>query len=192
MHPARWLNAKESYENMRIQLNEVLSLKGLQLTERNEYESIKKATSISEAKERVQSLHSKLDRINAHFCVVKCCKEEFLLEDYFHAVHEAAKSLTDRIAEETGLKSDGSALIEQAFSTKCPAVVLNTLSTVSEQNEHRGLKEMLTGINYAVRNVTAHEMRYKWKYNEDDAINVLSIISALHKILDQCHFIVRG
>lgn len=48
---------------------------------------------------------------------------------------------------------------------------------------------MLLGINYSVRNVTAHELKIKWAVSEDKAINMLSIISALHKELDECHFI---
>ena len=48
---------------------------------------------------------------------------------------------------------------------------------------------MLLGINYSVRNVTAHEMRINWDIDENTAINYLSIISALHKILDKFQFI---
>lgn len=79
--------------------------------------------------------------------VLKCCKEELLQENYFHAVHEAAKSLTDRISVETGLELDGAPLIERAFSVEKPAIVLNTLRTSSEKNQHRGLKELLLGVN---------------------------------------------
>jgi len=112
-----------------------------------------------------------------------------LQDNYFHAVFEAAKSLTDRIARETDLNLDGTQLIERAFSLEHPAVVMNKLETNSEKNQHRGLKEMLLGINYSVRNVTAHELKIKWAVNEDKAINMLSIISSLHKELDECHFI---
>ena len=52
--------------------------------------------------------------------------------------------------------------------------------------------EMLLGINYAVRNVTAHEMRINWDVNEDEAINILSIISSLHKVLDKCQFVMQS
>jgi hypothetical protein len=39
---------------------------------------------------------------------------------------------------------------------------MNRLQTDSEKNQHRGLKEMLLGINYSVRNVTAHKLKIKW------------------------------
>lgn len=47
---------------------------------------------------------------------------------------------------------------------------------------------MFLGVNYAVRNVTAHELRIKWNIEEGKALNMLVIISALHKILDDCQF----
>ncbi len=187
--PSRWLDAPSACAEMRTKVNEVLLLKGLRLTEENQYEQVKTATTISEAKQRASQLGKKMYDMHMHPMVLSCCKEELLVENYFHAVLEAAKSLTDRIAEGTNLHLEGTKLIERAFSIENPAVVMNTLRTKSEQNQHRGLKERLLGINYAVRNVTAHELKIKWAIEEDSAINMLSIISALHKELDNCHFI---
>ena len=187
--PSRWLDAPEAKNEMRKNINEVLSFKGIQITDSNQFVSVSVATTVSEAKVRATNLHRKLYEIHAHNLVMKCCNEELMASDYFHAVQEAAKSLTQRISEGTGIELDGTTLIECAFSTSNPAVVINSLRSSSEQNEHRGIKEMLLGINYAVRNVTAHEMRIKWDMNEAEAINILSIISALHKILDSCHFV---
>ena len=48
---------------------------------------------------------------------------------------------------------------------------------------------MLKGINSMVRNVTAHEAKIKWVVNEDDAVDILSTISFLHKNLDECQVI---
>ena len=79
--------------------------------------------------------------------MLNCCTEELLSSDYFHAVTEAAKSLTNRISQRTGILEDGTRLIERAFSTTNPAVILSDLSTSSKRNEYRGGKEMLLGIN---------------------------------------------
>lgn len=35
-------------------------------------------------------------------------------------------------------------------------------------------------------------MRINWDVNEDEAINILSIISALHKVLDKCQFVMQS
>jgi uncharacterized protein (TIGR02391 family) len=183
------MDGPEAREDMRIKINEVLILKGIQINEKNEYNRVQAAETLSEAKRRASQLNRRLYDLHIHYLVMKCCKEELLEENYFHAVHEAAKSLTDRISEETGLDLDGTRLIERVFSLENPAVVMNTLQTESEKNQHRGLKEMLLGVNYAIRNVTAHELKIKWIINEDEAINMLTIISVLHRQLDGCHFI---
>lgn len=190
--PSRWLDCPDGRDAMRTKINEVLALKGIQLNDKNEYVRVQVAETVSEAKRRASQLSKKLYDLHVHPSVMKCCKEELLQENYFHAVFEAAKSLTDRIAEETNLSLDGTQLIERAFSMDKPAVVMNTLQTNSEKNQHRGLKEMLLGVNYYIRNVTAHELKIKWAVDEDDAVNMLSIISALHKELDSCYFIKQN
>jgi hypothetical protein len=50
---------------------------------------------------------------------------------------------------------------------------------------------MLNGITHLVRNVTAHEVEIKWVVNEREAIDILQIISFLHKYLDQCIVVLR-
>jgi uncharacterized protein (TIGR02391 family) len=117
---------------------------------------------------------------------MRCCKEEYLQENYFHAVFEAAKSLSDKVRVKTGLKDDGAKLFDKAFSINNPFLALNALETESEKNQQNGLKEMLKGITYMVRNVTAHELKIKWIVIEQEAIDILTTISFLHKQLDEC------
>lgn len=50
----------------------------------------------------------------------------------------------------------------------------------------QGWKEMLSGITHMVRNVTAHELKIKWIVNEQDAIDIFTTISFLHKQWDEC------
>ena len=103
-----------------------------------------------------------------------------------NAVFEAAKSLSEKVREKTGLQDDGSALFNTAFSVNNPRLALNSLQTSTERNLQNGLKEMLNGVTHMVRNVTAHELKVKWVVNEQDAIDILTTISFLHKQLDEC------
>lgn len=189
LNPSRWLDSPYNREKMATSINEVLALKGIQIESNNEFVIVQRSETVSEAKRRASQLNQKLYSLHVHPLVLKCCRAELLQDNYFHAVFEAAKSLTDRISEETTLALDGSRLIERAFSLDNPAIVMNKLETDSEKNQHRGLKELLLGINYSVRNVTAHELKIKWAVSEDKAINMLNIISSLHYELDECHFI---
>lgn len=54
-------------------------------------------------------------------------------------------------------------------------------------NEGRLIKTVVaTTVTHMVRNVTAHELKVKWVANEQDAIDILTTISFLHKQLDEC------
>ena len=51
------------------------------------------------------------------------------------------------------------------------------------------MKEMLNGVIHIVRNVTAHELRVRWDINESEAVDILTQISYLHKMIDRCDMI---
>ena len=69
-----------------------------------------------EVERRTRNLVSELQKRHIHQDVIKCCKEEYLQENYFHAVFEAAKSLSEKVREKTGMQEDGSNLFNNAFA----------------------------------------------------------------------------
>ena len=106
-------------------------------------------------------------------------------DNYFHAVFEASKGLAQRIRDMTGVQADGARLIDRVFSIERPLLALNTLKTETEKSEHKGYSALLKGCFAAVRNPLAHEPKIMWE-GEDDAADYLSLISLLHRKLDQC------
>lgn len=184
--PAQGLKDHNRYEQLIDKVNSVLMLVGIKIRDDGLFYKIPIAKTLSEVKQRTKNLRDKLIQFGAHHFVIQCCNEELLAEDYFHAVHEAAKSLSDRVRTLTGLSVDGTELFQNAFSISHPLLAFNSLRSKSEQNQQNGLKELLCGITHMVRNVTAHELRIKWNINEQDAIDVLIQISYLHKLLDNC------
>ena len=180
LKPVRFINGENgNYEEILSLVNRPLMLLGLQMT--NEGKLIR-----VEAARRTRSLVSELQKRHIHYDVIKCCKEEYLQENYFHAVFEAAKSLSEKVREKTGILDDGTSLFNTAFSVNNPRLAINSLQTSSERNIQNGLKEMLNGVTHMVRNVTAHELKIKWVVNEQEAIDILTTISFLHKQLDEC------
>lgn len=184
--PARGIFNTEQYNSLMNSVNKVISLLGVELRNDGQFHSVSKANNVSEAKQRANSLKQKLRDIRAHCDVIRFCNEELLADDYFHAVHEAAKSLCDKVRDLSGLNKDGSSLFEEALCVNNPYIALSSLSTSSEKNEQRGLCSMLCGVISMVRNVTAHELRAKWFVSEDEALDILLVISFLHKKLDLC------
>lgn len=186
-NPVRGQMNFDKYHWMMLHVNQTLMLSGVAVRDDGKFHVVSKATSVSEVQRRTDALRSKLEQRSAHTDVIACCNEELLADDYFHAVHEAAKSLCERVREISGLNEDGSKLIDIAFSVRNPYIQINELNTESEKNEQNGLKELLKGVMMMVRNTTAHELRIRWDVNEQDAIDILTEISYLHKLLDRCH-----
>jgi uncharacterized protein (TIGR02391 family) len=120
-----------------------------------------------------------------HAEVLKYCRAELLQDNYFHAVFEAAKGLAQRIQDMSGIQTDGATLIDRVFAMERPVLAINSLQTETEKSEHKGFAALLKGCFAAVRNPLAHEPKILWD-GEDDAADYLSLISLLHRKLDDC------
>ena len=191
-NPARGINDGARYRWMLDEVNQVLMLSGIEVRDDGNLHKVQIAKTLDEVERRTKSLRSALVKTGAHPEVLKYCQEELLVEDYFHAVHEAAKGLCDRVRDMSRLSLDGTKLFDAALNVKDPYIALSALQTESERNQQNGLKEMLKGVMHLVRNPTAHELRIHWDVNEEDAVEVLNLISYLHKLLDKCTIVPRS
>lgn len=139
---------------------------------------------MSEAQQRAGRLRSKLIERNVHHDVLNFCRAELLQENYFHAVFEATKSVAQKIRDKTGLTGDGAELVDRAFGLSDPLLAINSLRTEPEQSDQKGFANLLKGIFGTFRNVTAHAPRITWKIEEQDALDLLTMVSYLHRRLD--------
>jgi uncharacterized protein (TIGR02391 family) len=62
-------------------------------------------------------------------------------------------------------------------------LAINSLQTETERSEHKGFAALLKGCFAAIRNPLAHEPKILWQ-GEDDAADYLSLISLVHRKLD--------
>lgn len=178
---------RSKYKWLFEEVNKVLLLIGLQIDNSGKIKQVVKATTLDEVDRRVNSLKKKLYERAIHSEVTKYCIEDYLQQDYFDAVFEAAKGLAERVRQITGLTEDGGELFQRAFSTKDPYLFFNTLKTESEISEFKGLKELLEAIFHLARNPAAHTPKVNWKVDETRALDILTLISFAHKYLDECH-----
>lgn len=181
--PSRYLNQQDFFEYRLKSINEQLIFVGLKLLPNGQYEYSRKAETISEAKQRVCSLKSKLEQQNAHRLVFQYCKEELLTNNYFHAVFESMKGLEKRIRELSGSDKRGQNLIEHVFS-KNPFLIINSFRSKSEQDEQEGFKNILCGLIGMFRNPEAHELKTEWPISEQDALEIFGMVSYCHRRLD--------
>lgn len=184
LQPVRYLGKVEIFQDRRNQINKRLSFIGFELTESGKYLKVDKTNTITESEQRANKLKYKLEQRQTHQYIYMYCKAELLVENYFHVVFEATKSIAVRLRELTGLTSDGNALAETVFSTDNPILTINQLSNQSERSEHIGLSNLIKGVFGLVRNPTAHEPKIKFIIDEEMALDYLSIVSIIHKKLD--------
>ena len=187
MSPTRFTQNPERFHEWRTRLNAILALNGVSLGEDGKCRRVQRVTTVDEALARSNRLKDQLARRNVHAEVFKYCTPEIVAQNYFHTVFEAVKSIAARIRNETGLTSDGSALVDQAFSFKKPAkplLAINALNTESLESEQSGFANLLRGLFGYVRNPLAHNAKMDWSLSELDALDMLTTVSMIHRKLD--------
>ena len=189
MNPVRYTKRPAVFEERRTQANEVLAFSGMMLNESGKLVGRTEATTLSEARRRASRLRQQLQERGVHSRIIGACGSEIRDDNYFHTVLEAAKSLSEEIRQRSGLTEDGTTLIDRAFekgTTAYPVLAFSTLQTQTEWSEQRGLANLLRGVFGAMRNPTAHEPKVSWTLNEQDALDMLTLMSFLHRKLDGC------
>jgi uncharacterized protein (TIGR02391 family) len=189
LSPIRYADNNEKFEEYRKDINKRLLFIGLELLSNGKFRKVEEAKTIPEAQQRADKLKNKLKERHVHPDVLLFCKSELLQDNYFHAVFEATKSVADKIRVKSGLVNDGSDLVDKAFGLgkqRRPKLAFNTLTTESEESEHKGLMNLIKGLFGMFRNTTAHAPKVKWTINEQDALDSLTIASMLHRTLDKC------
>jgi uncharacterized protein (TIGR02391 family) len=184
MDPVRFVGNREGFDELRIQLNKVLAFSAMALGEDGKLRAVSPARTLSEAEERAGRLRHELTRRRVHTDVLNFCRAELLQGDCFHAVLEATKSLAQKIRDKTGVGSDGADLVQEAFAVSKPLLAINSLQTDTEKSEQKGFVNLMVGMFGTFRNVTAHAPKIHWKIEEQDALDLLSLVSYLHRRLD--------
>ena len=185
MSPTRFTERSDEFEVHRDKLNAILAFSGLEFGNDGNFRRREIARTLDEAEIRLKRIRNKFKGRRLHAEVLKYCRVELMQENYFHAVFEAAKGLAKRIRDMSGVEADGATLVDRVFLGKDPMLAMNRLQTPTEQSEHRGFAALLKGCFGAIRNPLAHEPKILWE-GEDDAADCLSLISLLHRKLDDC------
>jgi uncharacterized protein (TIGR02391 family) len=183
MSPARFVGKQEQFEDLRFELNKRLGFIGLRLGESGKFQKSDSTQTISEAEKKASRLKNKLESRNCHPKIFEYCRAELVAENYFHTVFEAVKSVAEEIRRRTNLTEDGSELIERTFSLKNPLIKINDLASETQESEHKGFANLIKGVFGMFRNTTAHAPKIVWPIAEQDALDILSTISLIHRRL---------
>jgi len=184
--PVRYTKQPERFETMRANLNRTLSFAGIAILDDGSLVEVKQAQTISEAYRRADELRLDLIQRGVHPDVLFFCREELVVDNYFHAVLEATKSIADKLRKKTGLIEDGASLVDAALGGNQPVLAINSFVSGSERSEQSGFVNLVKGIFGMFRNTTAHAPRALWNISKEDAEDLLSIVSLIHRRLDKC------
>ena len=186
MDPAKYTSKPVEFRSRRDQLNSVLAFSGLTVGEDGQVRRIDAAKTIDQALERANRLHAALIQRSVHTDVLDFCKAELLQENYFHAVFEAMKSITAKIRTLAGVTGDGCDLVHDAFGQKFgdPILAINSFSTETQRGEQNGFMNLLKGLYGTIRNPLAHDPKVEWDMTGQDALDILTMISLVHRKLD--------
>lgn len=109
--------------------------------------------------------------------LAKVTRKLFLDGHHARAIEEAYKFLNNLVKKQTGISSDGSALMKQAFSANSPVLKLNAGTNQSEKDEQLGYMEIFSGCMTGIRNPRAHE--HEWEDSEMRALQLLALANHL-------------
>jgi len=185
MKPSRFIGENDRFETIRAELNKRLSFIGLQLNECGVFNPVLVSRTVSEAEQRVNRFKSKLEYRNIYPKIYEYCNSELINENYFHSVFEAVKSIAEEIRKRTNLSLDGGELIERALSGTSPLIKINSLLTDTERSEQKGFSNLIKGVFGMFRNTTAHAPKVIWTITEDEALDIMTTISFIHKKLNK-------
>jgi uncharacterized protein (TIGR02391 family) len=184
MKPARHISDSARYARLRAKLNKALSFAGLYVDDAGNLTNTEAVTTLKEAELRADALRVDLELRRVHPDVLRFCRAELVEDNYFHAVQEATKSVFDKLRTLTGRHDDGATLVEAAVGADKPILAINNLVSESERSEQKGLANLIKGAYGMFRNPTAHEARIKWDMKKEDAEDLLSLVSLIHRRLD--------
>ena len=185
MNPVNYVKSPELFASRRKEINKVLLFAGYEVTENGTITSVAPVKNLTEAQQRADKLSNELHNRKVHPEVLRYCRPELLQQNYFHAVLEAVKGIASRVRSMTGAVSDGADLMEEAFKASAPLIIINSFITDTERSEQSGFLNLLKGIFGMFRNVTAHAAKVEWPVSEEDAYDLLTLVSLVHKKLDR-------
>lgn len=168
-----------------MHVNKILVFRGLEYQDDGRFHRVKEMDRLSEIELKTQRLKEKLMSRNVHPFILEYCNAELLQENNFHAVLEACKSISSKIRAVTGLKSDGAALIDEAFGGSNPLLKINLFDTESKISEQKGFVNLAKGLFGTFRNPTAHSAKIEWEMTEEDALDLFVLASYVIRRIDR-------
>lgn len=130
-------------------------------------------------------LERKFDSLELHPRLVVHCRRLFGQRHFFHAVFEAVKVFEREVQSAAKIGRSGEALMMVAWDSEHGELKVAEGGSRSEMNVQEGIKFLSAGVVRAFRNPAAHEPAMGWPIHEQDAVDILGLVSFLLRQLDR-------
>lgn len=187
MEPVRYRRQPELFTLRQDRLNEHLVFVGMRVNDEGKVAKGPISQTLDEASHIASSILDELHRRKCHSEVLRYCSLEVLKKSHFHACFEATKSIFDRIRGLSGASGDGAALVDAALAlgqSGVPLLAINLLQTQTDKDEQTGFANLVKGLNGLYRNPMAHDPRINRRITDDELLEVLTMVSMVHRRLD--------
>jgi uncharacterized protein (TIGR02391 family) len=187
LDPARYVGRHAAFEDRRTAINAVLAFCGYEYGPDGKFYTTTPASTLGEAESRAHRLRAALSARGVHPDVLASCRTELVQQNAFHAVLEASKSVGEKLRRRARLNSDGAQLVDDALGGETPLLRINAFVSDSEKSEQRGFTNLVKGLFGVFRNPIAHTPRLAWDMSEEDALDLFSLASYVHRRIDAAH-----
>jgi uncharacterized protein (TIGR02391 family) len=181
-NPQEFFGRPEEYTRIVDEIDEIMGFYGLCVDPKTGKLLVSEKAK-AELRERESAEAKALDSRLLHREVIKHGRELFVRGRHFHAVFECCKAFDRLVASKSLINEHGDKLMGIALSLSGP-LKLNTQRTQSEVNEQEGIMHLCKGLMRAIRNPEAHEPELDWPINQQDALDILSLISFLYRKIE--------
>ena len=189
LNPSRY-NDELKFQRDRESINSKLLFEGLEIGEDGKARIVTKAKTVSEALNRSQKIKRKIGELNIHCEVIRFCEEEWLKDNYFHAILEITKSVAEKLRQLSGYNTDGTELVDNCFGLgkeSKPMLAFNQLISPSEKSEHTGFANFIKGFFSMYRNPKAHNPKINENTQLNELTEVLLIASIVYRKLERTY-----
>ena len=132
-----------------------------------------------------ENVLERFDKNQFHPEIIAHCRNLYGQRNYFHAVFEAAKVYNNLVKAKAQSTEDGTPLMQRVWNARNGVLKVNPCTTETDRSVQDGIKFLSAGLMSAIRNPTAHEPALEWPVDEQDAIDILSLVSFLLRQYDK-------
>lgn len=184
---------EDAFKRYIREMNQILSFAGLELDNdanmNPQVDGGKKMYVAPEAEERAKQLKALIKARHLHPDLELSCRAEFFVHSgYFVYLTEATKVLLEKVKSKSNVNVDSPAIAEQVFAFPWkgePVLAFNQFETDSDRSEQFSLMVLLKAMFLIVQDEQSGKYRHGWKLSQDDALDLLTVLSFFHKKIDK-------